>query len=217
MHDSYVSDEDELSLVDSADGLTSVTPRSNRSDVDGGIGSYTPSGMGVRPSTNVGSFKVFLLSAALAEFVASFFMVYIGISAIYAANLVGDDALSTGSLLLVAIGYGFTYGCLVYSFSLNGGGYVPSIRQLNPSLTFALYLLGKIDTVKAIILVLAQVTNTRTHTNTNRERVRIMRCTHSLNQSLTHFSYLCPSADLGCHLWYWHPLCLFQYSQSTRV
>lgn len=182
MNENY-GDDDELSLVDSQDGLGSSAGYSPRVDIhphrdsnldedsfesdqlNRGVGRsnsnsnshHPPNAAGAAGLFNSGSFRTFLLSAALAEFVASFFLVYLGISAIYAANLVGDDALSTGSILMVAIGYGFAYGCLVYCFSLNGGGYVPSIRQLNPSLTFSLFLLGKIDMVKAIVLCVAQV------------------------------------------------------------
>lgn len=49
-----------------------------------------------------------------------------------------------------------SYGCLLYTFSLSGGGYVPSIRQLNPCLSITLYLSGKLDLLKTSAFILSQ-------------------------------------------------------------
>ena len=173
MRDSY-DDDDELSLMDSQDGLggSPRTARSGRSEPSeagsagasgrhGGGASSSSAHLASRPRMPVGSFRAFLLSSALAELFASLFLSYLGLAAIYASNGVGDDALRSGSMLFVALGYGFSYGCLVYSFSLNGGGYLPSVRQMNPTVTLGLYLVGKIDAIKGIVIVIAQV-RTRT-------------------------------------------------------
>lgn len=180
MSDPY-DDDDELSLMDSQDGLggSPRTARSARSDPSeagssgsgagssrhGGGAASSSAHLASRPRLSVGSFRAFLLSSALAELFASFFLTYLGLAAIYASNGVGDDALRSGSLLFVALGYGFSYGCLVYSFSLNGGGYLPSIRQMNPAVTLGLYLVGKIDAIKGITIVIAQVSARKQRSN----------------------------------------------------
>lgn len=113
-----------------------------------------------------GSFRTYVVSAGLAEFFGSFFLVYLGLCAVYASNMIGDDALQTGSMLMISLCYGFTYGCVVYAFSINGGGYMPSIRQLNPALSVSLYLLGRVDLVKTVVTILAQVSERcRQHTS----------------------------------------------------
>jgi len=110
-----------------------------------------------RARAQAGSFRSFLLSAGVAELIGSFFLTFLTLSSLFACNAVGDDALSAGSMLLLSLSYGFSYGCCVYAFSLSGGGYVPSIRQMNPAVTLALKLTGKIDSPKAAVLVLAQL------------------------------------------------------------
>jgi aquaporin Z len=152
-------DEDELSLADSQEGLGGSPGHRGGASSDSASmgGQSSPVAPAFRGRGSTGTFQSFLLSAALAELVGTFFLIFLGISSLYASSLVGNDALSTGSLLIVAIGYGFAYGCLVYCFSLNGGGYIPSIRQMNPALTMSLYLLKKIDGVKAIVLIVAQL------------------------------------------------------------
>ena len=200
--------DDELSLMDSADGsgmgggssprgvraspseLASLAGSEGRPSISsssaalagrgvgsgvGGVGAGAMRGSGVGmgmggPRMAPGSFRAFILSAALAELVATFLLVFITLTALYSSNMVGDDALQTGSLLMVALSYGLTYGCLVYALSLNGGGYVPSVRQMNPAVTLALYLLGKIDAVKALIIVAAQVNKQNKQTNTSTRR-----------------------------------------------
>jgi glycerol uptake facilitator-like aquaporin len=193
MREDYNSDDEDLSLMDSADGLGG-SPRSGPGGsrreggelsslgggaagsigVRGGPGpvrasssSFTAAVPAVQPAASAsaaaaarispGSFRAFLTSAALSEFVGTFFLVYLGLSGIYASNMVNDDALKTGSLFTVAIGYGFAYGCIIYSMSLNGGGYLPSIRQMNPALTVALYFMNKLDGFKSLVLMVAQI------------------------------------------------------------
>lgn len=175
MHASYSDDDLQLADNDGAPltgggnsgGGSSSSPRLGRGvgvmpSLDGDDeearmlgGGGSNSRAAARPS--IGSFRASLVSALVSEALAMYFLVCLGLSAVYSSNLVGDDALSTGSLLMVAIGYGSAYGCIVYCFSLNGGGYVPSIRQLNPALTVALFLMGKLDAVKTGLFTAAQV------------------------------------------------------------
>lgn len=213
MSDPY--SDDELSLMDSADGsgmgssprggaraspseLASLAGSGSGSEGRPSLSSAALAGRGVGAGVGVGvgapamrangngmgmgmggarlapgSFRAFILSAALAELVATFLLVFITLTALYSAHMVGDDALQTGSLLMIALAYGLTYGCLVYALSLNGGGYVPSVRQINPAVTLALYLLGKIDAVKATIMLVAQVnTTTKKNQPTQGKRAR---------------------------------------------
>ena len=201
-------DEDDLSLADSQEGLGSP-PASQRDEdaasmLSNSSSNSASSGPSARARASAGSFKSFLLSAALAEFVGTFFLIFIGLSALYCAAMIGADALSTGSLLMLAIGYGFSYGTLVYAFSLNGGGYVPSIRQMNPALTLCLYLLGKLDAVKAGVIVVAQV---RAAVDTVCE-ARLVATTSFDVDSLS--DPFCCSSDRWCYSRLWCSLSLFR-------
>jgi glycerol uptake facilitator-like aquaporin len=109
------------------------------------------------PSANGSLFRSYFFSSIFAEFFGSFLLAFFTLYALYISAAVNSDALSTNSLIYVALIYGCSYGCLVYSFSLNGGGFLPSIRQLNPIITLALFITKKIDGFKALTHVGAQI------------------------------------------------------------
>jgi glycerol uptake facilitator-like aquaporin len=169
MDENYASDDD-LPLFDDDEKQN----RSSHLEGEGSgiVGSGNNTGEGGRnvarihlnpavASTNAaGSFRTFLYSACLSEFLSTFFLAFVGLSTLHAATLVGEDALSTGSILMNGLGHGFTYGALVYALSNNGGGYFPSIRQMNPALTLSLYLLGKLDSIKSFFIIASQTVGT---------------------------------------------------------
>ncbi|CAM0913548.1 unnamed protein product [Alopecurus aequalis] len=94
-----------------------------------------------------------LYRAMIGEFTASLILVYVSISTVigYKFQSSGADERCTGvGYLGVAWSFGATVSVLVYSTSGVSGGHI------NPAVSFALFLAGKVTLVRAALYVVAQ-------------------------------------------------------------
>ncbi len=82
------------------------------------------------------------LPSLLAEFIGTFTLIFVGVSAIHNAN---------GDLLLVALAHGLAIAVMVSAFGHVSGGH------LNPAVTLGALVGGKIDPVGAISYIVAQL------------------------------------------------------------
>ncbi len=82
------------------------------------------------------------LPSLLAEFIGTFTLIFVGVSAIHNAN---------GDLLLVALAHGLAIAVMVSAFGHISGGH------LNPAVTIGALVGGKIDAVGAITYIVAQL------------------------------------------------------------
>lgn len=92
------------------------------------------------------------LSAGFAEFVVTFFFVFIGEGSTIAFDkLTNSTTLTPVGLLIAAFGNGFAiYSAISVSFNVSGG-------HVNPAVTVGLLVGGYITVVKSILYIVAQV------------------------------------------------------------
>jgi MIP family channel proteins len=86
-------------------------------------------------------------NAPIAEGLGTFLFFFVGIG----AGNVAAQQIGAGSLVTVALAHGLVLAVLVSAFGAISGGH------LNPAVTFGLWLAGKIDGVRAVTYVLAQL------------------------------------------------------------
>jgi aquaporin PIP len=94
-----------------------------------------------------------LYRALIGEFTASLILVYVSIATVigYKFQSSGADERCTGvGYLGVAWSFGATVSVLVYSTSGVSGGHI------NPAVSFALFLAGKVSLARAVLYVVAQ-------------------------------------------------------------
>lgn len=98
------------------------------------------------------------IRAGVAEFVGTFILCFLTLAAAHVGRTF-DSSQPITSYFLIYMGmvYGMTYASVVYSLSFDGPGNKADIRQLNPALTLALVILGRIKWVESIIYILAQM------------------------------------------------------------
>eukprot|EP00808_Paulinella_micropora_P000109 g81706.t1 len=88
----------------------------------------------------------------LAETLANFFLVLLTLAGLFISAVLESDALRMDRLLYIAFVYGMSYASLVYSFSTSY-----NIRHLNPAVTLALTVSGKIGISRAMLHWFAQL------------------------------------------------------------
>jgi glycerol uptake facilitator-like aquaporin len=108
---------------------------------------------------------------AFAELTGTFLLTMITVSVVHVSGTLTDDALTLGRILLVGLGYGMSYGAIMYTFSFDvpersqqfqqfPGDLIKStttsIRQLNPMLTLTLLLLRQMSIFRAFLFWLLQ-------------------------------------------------------------
>ena len=92
--------------------------------------------------------------AAAAEFVATFAFVFLGPAAVVASFITidpGTDGLTPARLTIIAMGHGFAIAVLVWTTGHISGGHI------NPAVTIAAFVTGKIKAAKGALYVIAQV------------------------------------------------------------
>lgn len=91
------------------------------------------------------------LLAVLAEGLATFAFVFLGPAAVVASGIVTDGDLDSGRLLAISFAHGFAILLLVSAFGRISGAHI------NPAVTFAALVTGKIGMAKAAAYVGAQL------------------------------------------------------------
>jgi MIP family channel proteins len=91
--------------------------------------------------------------AAAAEFVATLSFVFLGPAAVVASFIAfgGTDQLTPARLIVIAMGHGFAIAVLVWAIAHISGGHI------NPAVTIAAFVVGKIKLAKAGLYVIAQL------------------------------------------------------------
>lgn len=87
-----------------------------------------------------------LSSAAIAEFLGTFALCFVGILAIHHSGTTGG-----GGLLAVALAHGLILGCVVAAAMPTSGGH------LNPAVTIGFFITGKIKPVAALVYIFFQL------------------------------------------------------------
>ena len=80
------------------------------------------------------------------EFIGSLVFVFLASSVVVSQNIVGQD-----NLLVIALGTGFSYACILYATGHVSGGF------LNPAVVVSLWLVKKLSGVKTTFFIIAQV------------------------------------------------------------
>ena len=83
--------------------------------------------------------------AAVAEFVATFALVFIGAASVIVAGPSG------GGIVAVALAHGLVLAVMISVVGHISGGHV------NPAVTIGVWVAGKVDTLRAVVYVLAQL------------------------------------------------------------
>lgn len=86
---------------------------------------------------------------AVAEFVGTFTLIFVGAGSIVAASVAGAEG--GAGLVTVAIAHGLAIATMVSAIGHVSGGH------LNPAVTFGAFITGKLDTVNSVAYVLAQL------------------------------------------------------------
>ncbi|MFQ5934223.1 MAG: MIP family channel protein [Dehalococcoidia bacterium] len=93
--------------------------------------------------------------AAAAEFAATFAFVFLGPAAVVASFIAidpGTTGLTPARLAVIAMGHGFAIAVLVWATAHISGGHI------NPAVTIAAFVTGKIKAAKGLMYVAAQMT-----------------------------------------------------------
>jgi MIP family channel proteins len=94
--------------------------------------------------------QVRLGPALVAEFVGSFALTFVGIMAIFSANLLAGDAPGAG-LLVVALAHGLVLAVMVSATMQTSGGHI------NPAITIGFLVTGKIKPAAGIAYIVIQL------------------------------------------------------------
>ncbi len=94
--------------------------------------------------------QVRLGPALVAQFIGSFALTFVGILAIYTAN-VSLDASASSKLLLIALAHGLALGVMVTACMPTSGGH------FNPAITIGFLVTGKIKPAAAVAYVVIQL------------------------------------------------------------
>ncbi len=86
-----------------------------------------------------------------AEFIATMIFVFIGAGSIVVTGTMIGDGITPASLVAIALAHGMTITVLVAATSHISGGHI------NPAVTFATWLAGRMDTAKGVMYVVAQL------------------------------------------------------------
>ncbi|CAM6127258.1 unnamed protein product [Calypogeia fissa] len=86
--------------------------------------------------------------AGIAEFIASFLFLYIGVQTIIGSNVNGTNGVGT---LGIAFAFGITIFVLVYAIAGISGGHI------NPAITFAFLLVRRVSFFRFLLYAIAQV------------------------------------------------------------
>lgn len=100
-----------------------------------------------------------VMSEMTAEFLATFFVVFFGLGAVYASAIVTVDVVKVDRLLYIGLAYGMAYAAVIYAFSYprSDTRSYPNIRHVNPAFTILLTAFGKFDFSKCVLYLLSQV------------------------------------------------------------
>ncbi|GBG92319.1 hypothetical protein CBR_g55164 [Chara braunii] len=102
------------------------------------------------PNARIGEMSESLQSTeawrgALAEFLATFFFVYLGCGGVVASGAVEDEKLDAERLLTIAFAHGIAIVILVASTGAISGGHI------NPAVTLSIVLAGKVNLLRGIM------------------------------------------------------------------
>lgn len=87
-----------------------------------------------------------------AEFFATLLFVFLGPGAVIASGITAPGAqLTADKLLVIAIGHGLAIAVLVWASAHVSGGHI------NPAVTFAAWITGRISLVKGVLYIVAQL------------------------------------------------------------
>ncbi len=86
-----------------------------------------------------------------AEFIATMIFVFIGAGSVVVTGTMIGDGITPASLVAISLAHGMTITVLVAATSHISGGHI------NPAVTFAACLVGKMDTAKGVMYVIAQL------------------------------------------------------------
>ena len=86
-----------------------------------------------------------------AEFIATMIFVFIGAGSVVVTGTMIGDGITPASLVAIALAHGMTITVLIAAISHISGGHI------NPAVTFAIWLVGRMDTAKAGMYVIAQL------------------------------------------------------------
>jgi len=97
-----------------------------------------------------------LWRGAIAEFFATLIFVFIGTGAVVATNTLYGESVNTtpnlvSPLTLIAIAHGFAIMVLIYAIGEISGGHI------NPAVTWAVVITGKISITRAVVYVFSQL------------------------------------------------------------
>jgi len=93
-----------------------------------------------------------LWRGAVSEFTACLIFVFVGTGAVVACQAqLGDSHITVPSLTLISLAHGFTIVVMVYAIGEISGGHV------NPAVTWAVMITGKISMMRAGIFILSQL------------------------------------------------------------
>ena len=95
--------------------------------------------------------QVRLGPALVAEFIGSFALTFVGIMAIFAANLGPADASPAAKLLAIALAHGLVLAVMVTACMPTSGGHI------NPAITIGFLITGKIKPAAAIAYIVIQL------------------------------------------------------------
>jgi len=91
-----------------------------------------------------------------AEFIGTFFLVFVGVSAIFCSSAITLEVLEVSRLFYVSFTYGMVYASLMYtlSFSSPNDRYA---RHLNPAVSLSVFLLGRLKFRRMILYIFVQL------------------------------------------------------------
>lgn len=90
--------------------------------------------------------------AGFAEFIATMLFVFLGPGAVIASGITAPGAqLTADKLLVIAVGHGLAIAVLVWATAHVSGGHI------NPAVTFAAWVTGKIGLQRGILYIVAQL------------------------------------------------------------
>ncbi len=86
-----------------------------------------------------------------AEFIATMIFVFIGAGSVVVTGTMIGDGITPASLVAISLAHGMTITVLIAATSHISGGHI------NPAVTFAVWLVGQMDTAKGVMYVIAQL------------------------------------------------------------